>query len=177
MRNLMIVLSSLLIFAFSTARGALVTFSGEQSGSWDSGELSVIVGTIHDVKPGPRGYDRTASVHPKATIAGLFDPSQHSTLQVSFGVQPPSAGGTISCIREEPSDGATVLIVLLRVRAGENSKERYIIVSGICSFMPEQCGMLIVTGADDPKVAEVLKNIRKARAKANQEDAPKAAQE
>ena len=154
------------------AHAAQRTTTGKEWRLWTEGGFSVVVGTIHDTKEeAPDGDLRyRATLKPLATLAGSFDPSLHATLPVTF-----YTGKAISSIERPPAgDGANVLVVL-RYQAPEDERQApsWIIVADICTFMPDQSALVIITGPDDLKVAATLKKLQEARANPDPSPYPK----
>lgn len=156
-----------IIIIASSLFAALGTINGKEKEGWESGTYSIVVATIHDIKKGEGVGVYKASINPEATLAGVLDPSVNPTIRVSFYVDPPTTQGVTTYVRNIPPAGATVLAVLEYLPINDQTEERaYRVTPNICTFMPEESGMVIIKGLDDPKVAETLKRIQKARAAA-----------
>ena len=150
--------------------GALPTTTGREPGLWTDGNYCVVVGTIHEIRRNTADNRVQASLVPKATLAGSFDPSLHPQVRVDFRT------GTTSSIRHVPAKGATVLAVIrwgMAVEEGSHTRKANWIVSDLCTFMPDRSALVVITGLDDPRVAQTLERIREARA--NPEPDPNAA--
>jgi hypothetical protein len=107
------------------------------------------------------GEDRcTATMVPRSTLAGAFDPSTHPVLPVQFYVYGPT-----SSIRRPPEEGAIVMAVCQLVRAKERGEsDRAKVYSHVCAFMPDEAALVVLTGFDDARIAQTLKKLQDARA-------------
>src|SRR6185437_7519991 len=122
---------------------ALSTYAGygRQSGGgrhdWDDDGFSVIVARVLSVKEvGNHGVNtggsHVAELQPAATLAGHFDPSANSSLEVRFYV-----GDAMTSIKNAPPIGALVLAVIHHGFIGGDEKQPYVsVISDECTFMP-----------------------------------------
>jgi len=142
---------SLVLAATSFAGEGFST--GSERGLWDSDGNSVVVGTIKDVKPIlVKGLaDHSAILCPLATSCGKFDPSLNSEIPIKFYI------GDTSSIRQIPPNGATVIAVVVQEEGRTN------VDSNLFAFMPDESGLVAVSGLGDPKVKETLSKLQAAR--------------
>jgi hypothetical protein len=146
----------------SATRAGLGRIDAGTTGVFTKDRCSVIVAKVERAwqQQSPAG-DRQdkAILRPLATIAGTFDPSIHPSLAVEFY----SGGGTTS-IRRSPHDGDTVLaVVRVQVLVQDDPVARNIVVSEVCTFMPERSALVVIKGLDDPAVTQTLTRIQEAR--------------
>ncbi len=57
-----------------------------------------------------------------------------------------------------------MILAVVRLKDPEYPEDRHWIVSDICTFMPGQSALVVISGLEDPKVAATLKKIQGARA-------------
>lgn len=171
-----IALLTILFVCVGHAGAALTALNGKESEGWDDGSYSIVVAKIRKIKQSDKYGNYTAVIEPMATLAGILDPSVHPVLPVRFGVDLPTAQSSSSYIRRVPPDGATVLAVVscFTAESVAKAKREYWIAGSICTFMPEQSGMIAIRGLDDPKVILTLQRIQLARAEAREERSTKA---
>jgi hypothetical protein len=167
------VLCCLAIIVNNVSAGWMTT-NGKEKEDWEGGYYSIIIARIQGIKKTEEIGVYKAVIIPKATVAGVLDPSVHPTIPVTFEVHLPELPGGITSIRQVPPEGATVLAVLEYLPINDHDEARvYRITPNICTFMPAQSGMVVIKGLDDPKVSETLKKIQRARAEAQAEQGKK----
>src|SRR5437016_5024944 len=93
----------------SPAIGGHGTTTGKEPGRFTTDGYKVIVAVIREVHraEGEGFQPYRATLEPRATLAGAFDPSLHPYLGVRF-----YAGGYGTSIEQAPPNGATVLAVI-----------------------------------------------------------------
>lgn len=161
LKSLMILL---VLASACPAWAARKAIPGGEDGSWDTGELSIIVATVEHLDLDRPAARYRVTLVPKATIAGLFDPSLHPKLEASLVADPVviSGGGMRGFVGIVPHEGDLVMVVLHRPYSGEPV---YSIPGRDCAFMRDESGVAKITGLDDAKVEQTLKRMREGRAK------------
>jgi hypothetical protein len=155
-------LSLLVVLCTLPVRGGVGTTTGREWGRWTEDQYSVIVAKIREVaRTGEDPCMYRAVFEPLATLAGRFDPSAQSAWEVRF------YAGADTSNRKPPQSGATVIAVIQPVPLddGRNHPQRLFVVSDYCGFIPGESSILEVDGLADPRIAEVVKKIREARAR------------
>jgi hypothetical protein len=169
MRHILLIL----IFVASSCQlteGGGGSHSGREPRIWEN--TSVIVGTFKDIKklkaPGDDLY--SATLVPKATLAGAFDPSLNPMLHVRFFASVLNAS-----ISRVPSEGDTIIAVIHIGLIQRDEVEPSDWISGLgWEFMPDSQALVVIKRLDDPKVGETLKKIQEARAHPDPDpDAPR----
>lgn len=144
------------------AHGGLGTTTGREPGCWDKAGYSVILAWVGEVRQ-PDADDVglcRAVVAPIATLAGAFDASLRPALKVAF-----HAGVSHSSIPKAPAKGDVVLAVIsIPQDRPAGPEDPVLIVSDLCTFMPDEAALVILKNLDDPRVMETLKRIQRARA-------------
>ena len=111
---------------------------------------------VGEVVSEPELLDPDGSLHvmklkPLATLAGEFDPSSVSQLDVLF--TPVSPGSIVPHI-PVPRKGEHVLAVVLY-----RSDGKHIVLGSTCPFMPRKSSMVIVSGLGDPAVVRTAQQL------------------
>lgn len=143
----------------SAAHAGRGVITGREKQGWDDGVYNVVVGTLRGIRPhGPSAPSQhDATFVPRATLAGTFDPSLHPSLRVAL-----FTGTGTTQLAEPPAEGALVLAVL-RTKPFEGKEATYI-YSDNCTFMPDNRGLVVIQGLDDPRVLKTLEMIQVRRA-------------
>jgi hypothetical protein len=157
------------LLATSVAWGGMGRFTGQERGAWREGANSVIIAKIVSVKAIPLAENDAYATHaavfkPMATLAGHFDPSTKSFIDVRIWKGP---GGT-SSVHEIPAAGSFVIAVILPADFDDKPHPFMFVDSSDCTFMPDWSAMAPISGLSDAKVAETLARIREARAHPDQ---------
>jgi hypothetical protein len=144
------------------ALGARGRISGSEWALWTEGGYSVIVASVHDVErvQGEGFQPYRATLKPRATLAGVLDPSVNAALPVNFYVS-----SMTSSISVPPQENDLILaVVRIRHAEQEGAPQTNWIVSETCTFMPNGSSVARIRGLDDPLVLETLKKVQAARA-------------
>jgi hypothetical protein len=149
-------------FCIYDCRAALPTTTGSERKLWDEGGYAVIVAKVEEILELGQ-EDRlknhathTAALVPLATIAGTLDPSTHRKLLVTLNI-----GSFTTSVDHAPPRGAWVLAVI---------EPGPMVAADICTFMPDNAGLVVIDGPADKRVAETLKRIQEAREKGSAEE-------
>lgn len=168
-RNVKLIVPSVVLFLTVTINAGQRTMDGSQPGSFD--DRSVIVAVFSEAKPYPAGEpgpSHHATLRPVATIAGTFDCSTHPVLDMSF-----TLGLLTSSIARIPSEGSYVLAVIeTKPPTQWRPKESAGIVSDACTFMPRGSPLVELAAPDDPLIERTLRKIQAERLKPGPETRP-----
>jgi hypothetical protein len=144
--------------------------SGREPRIWEN--TSVIVGTLKDIKKlkAPGDYLYSATLVPKATLAGALDTSLNPTLHVRFFASVLNAS-----ITGVPAEGDTIIAVIHIGLIQRDEIEPSDWISGLgWEFMPDSQALVVIKGLDDPRVEQTLKKIQEVRAHTDPDpEAPK----
>ena len=138
---------------------------GDERELWTDGHFNVVLGNITQIKHNVTDSSRyDAKFKPSVTIAGRFDCSNVLEFSVTFFITPPGSGWVTSAITDIPSDGAMVMVVMEFTPRGKGvPNDSGSIASQICEFMPHSSALVVVSGIEDPEIANTLLQIRRAR--------------
>jgi len=153
-KNILLSLT-LICVCTSPCRAGMGLRTGEEEGLWDEDGYGVVLATIRNIHKNPDAagyYQFLATLEPRASLCGEIDPSLYPSVAVGFNYD-----GTGTSVKEMPAEGATVMTVVIRGEKGLG------IVSDYCTFMPGSSSLVAVSGLDDPKVKETLKQLQSAR--------------
>jgi hypothetical protein len=148
-----------------SAYAGTVSLSGREPNLWRSGMAYLIVARVTEVQGLELGKNDENATHlislePLSTVAGTFDPSKGSQIKARAYIGTPFA-----VIQDLPSKGAIVLALIEPGNIGGDDARPFPCISpDICHFMPNEQGLFILKGLDDPLVHETLERIRKERA-------------
>lgn len=166
-RRLLIVclLAAAASFSVCECRAALPTTTGSERNLWDQAGYAVVVARVEEIAELnqedrlEKHASHTATLVPLATIAGILDPSAHPKLMVTLNV-----GSFATAVRSAPPRDAWVLAVI---------EPGPMVAADICTFMPDNAGVVVIDGPADKRVAETLKRIQEAREKGRAEEKQK----
>jgi len=133
--------------------GGTGSLHGNEPRAWDEGGYFLIVAQVKEVAAVSGDKSRgnyKATLIPYATLAGVFDPGEDSSLEVTFtcGVPRPIS------IKAVPKKGAIVLAVL----GGKDW-----VTDDDCSFMPDRSALVTIDGMADKRVIETIRKLRLGR--------------
>ena len=160
MINKLFVAAALLMLApLSQCRAGITTVTGAEATLWTEERTSLIIARVLSVES--RGKSKfAAALIPIATLAGSLDPTSMAQLDVRF-----IAGSWGTSIRAAPARDALVMaVVRLDLMQGDEKTPSNWVVSAVCAFMPEKSSLVELRTLDDPRVAETVERVRKARA-------------
>lgn len=144
----------------SCAGAASYTIDGRTEETWSKGALFVVVATVKTVHPVER-MPEDATTHvvtlvPHATLAGSFDAGLQPEITA-----PMSVGLYETSIKSAPPAESLAIVVVLR----RKEHPSLCVAGATIAFVPGGSALTVVTGWDDPRIAETLKRIQTARAK------------
>lgn len=141
------------------ARAGVGSITGKEPWLWTQEGICVLVGVIQNIENdnAPRSSAKIAVLRPAATIAGRFDPSEQAALPVRF-----YPGGANTSIGSVPPERALVIAVV-QVSRDDKGHLKGFIRSDYVSFMPGSSALVVLSGPDDPRIAQTLARIQKAR--------------
>ena len=126
---------------------------------------SVVYADVVDVKP-DEYQGMLILLKPYATLSGNFDAAFHGEIPAHAIVNRGFAD--VSVIRTAPTKGSKVLAVILDTITAKG-QQIYLVPNGNVKFVPGHVGIVEVTGFDDPKVTEMIENLRQLRGKQREE--------
>ncbi|HZK81458.1 MAG TPA: hypothetical protein VFC46_10335 [Humisphaera sp.] len=172
MRRIESIFFGFILLAPLAVRGGLGTFSGREYYAWRERSDSLIIARLATVKAIPPSDEDArvtyaAVLEPLATLAGHFDPSAKTTLDVRIW------DGDGSSVPTIPAAGSLVLAVIVPPGFDDKPHPFMVVETNSCSFMPDHRALVAINGFSDDKVTSTMARVRDARAHADRDpDAP-----
>ena len=146
--------------------GGLGIFDGSDEKAWGQFGSTVVIGIIKDIKEKDQHGNCVAILVPQATIAGHFDVAVHASIKIEFQYDVGSVFDPAT-VSKRPNENDIVMVVMdIMPKDDQNNEEFGDVLSRCrCTFMPEDCSMIVVKGLDDPVINETLHRIQNVRIK------------